>query len=223
MSQDHIELFFGRVRSMGGCNNNPTSRQFTAAYKKLLVDNDIQDVLRGNSLPLASVPILTASSNYLTNVNLNTPSAMAINATLAKNRILDNECEFTSTADVVDDDNDDYTYIPNKVHLSPCSNNIVAYIAGFVVYKLKKSLHCEVCIDALTSNTNSNMHSLIKLKSKGNLIFPSADVMEICVCCEKMFRQEVAVVKNSDMILSRKESWKLVHSVLEYCTSKTIF
>lgn len=221
MSQDHIELFFGRVRSMGGCNNNPTSRQFTAAYKKLLVNNDIQDVLRGNSLPLASVPILTASSNYLTNVNLSTPSAKVINATLAKNRVLDNECEFTSSAD--DDDNDDYIYIPNKAHLSSCSNNIVAYIAGFVVYKLKNSLHCEVCVDALSSSSDSNMYSLIKLKSKGNLIFPSDDVIEICVSCEKLFRQEIAVVKNSEMILSRKESWKLVHSVLDYCTSKKIF
>jgi len=30
-SQDHIELFFGAVRSTGGFNNNPT------AYKRLLM------------------------------------------------------------------------------------------------------------------------------------------------------------------------------------------
>jgi len=28
ISQDHLELFFGTVRSLGGYNNNPTSRQF---------------------------------------------------------------------------------------------------------------------------------------------------------------------------------------------------
>lgn len=39
MSQDHIELFFGQVRRMGGWNNNPTVRQFSAAYKKILVHN----------------------------------------------------------------------------------------------------------------------------------------------------------------------------------------
>ena len=43
VSQDHIELFFSQIRSMGGCNNNPTVRQFSAAYKSILVHNDMQD------------------------------------------------------------------------------------------------------------------------------------------------------------------------------------
>ena len=30
-SQDHLELFFGAIRSSGGFNNNPTAQQFTAA------------------------------------------------------------------------------------------------------------------------------------------------------------------------------------------------
>lgn len=33
-SQDHIELFFGKIRSLGGFNNNPNARQFKSAYKK---------------------------------------------------------------------------------------------------------------------------------------------------------------------------------------------
>ena len=37
-----------------------------------------------------------------------------------------------------DFDNEEYTYIPSTRHQSLCSNSIVAYIAGFVVYKLKK-------------------------------------------------------------------------------------
>ena len=36
-SQDHLELFFGAIRSSGGFNNNPTAQQFTAAYKRLKV------------------------------------------------------------------------------------------------------------------------------------------------------------------------------------------
>ena len=36
-SQDHLELFFGAIRSSGGFNNNPTAEQFTAAYKRLLL------------------------------------------------------------------------------------------------------------------------------------------------------------------------------------------
>ena len=42
LSQDHLELFFGAIRCCGGFNNNPTSRQFTAAYKRLLLRSSIQ-------------------------------------------------------------------------------------------------------------------------------------------------------------------------------------
>ena len=34
-NKDHIELFSGAIRSVGGCNNNPTAQQFTAVYKGL--------------------------------------------------------------------------------------------------------------------------------------------------------------------------------------------
>ena len=38
-SQDYIEMFFGQVRSCFGHNNNPTSRQFVFAYKRLLTSS----------------------------------------------------------------------------------------------------------------------------------------------------------------------------------------
>ena len=41
-SQDHLELLFGAIRSAGGINNNPTTKQFTAAYKRLLMRSSIQ-------------------------------------------------------------------------------------------------------------------------------------------------------------------------------------
>ena len=41
-SQDHLELFFGAIRSSGGFNNNPTAQQFTAAYKRLLLRSSIE-------------------------------------------------------------------------------------------------------------------------------------------------------------------------------------
>ena len=42
LSQDHLELFFGTMRSAGDFNNNPTAQQFTAAYKRLLLRSSIQ-------------------------------------------------------------------------------------------------------------------------------------------------------------------------------------
>ena len=39
-SQHHITHFFRAVRGRGGWNNNPTARQFKAAYKRFLVHHN---------------------------------------------------------------------------------------------------------------------------------------------------------------------------------------
>ena len=43
LSQDHLQLFFGAVRSAGGFNDNPTTQQFTVAYKRLLSRSHIEE------------------------------------------------------------------------------------------------------------------------------------------------------------------------------------
>ncbi|KAF0732914.1 THAP-type domain-containing protein [Aphis craccivora] len=59
---DHLELFFGNVRSLGGHNNNPTT-QFQSAYKKLVIRiNDIQSFNSGNCISLEDIDILHYSS-----------------------------------------------------------------------------------------------------------------------------------------------------------------
>lgn len=40
LSQDHLEMFFGRVRSMHGYNDNPTVQQFRSAFQKLFCHTD---------------------------------------------------------------------------------------------------------------------------------------------------------------------------------------
>ena len=89
-SQDHLELFFGKIRSMGGCNNNPTARQFKSAYKKILTHNDIQDVVSGNCLALETTPILTATNRILNNdVNTVVSAVETINSSVSKARMID--------------------------------------------------------------------------------------------------------------------------------------
>ena len=181
LSQDHIELLFGLIRSMGGWNNNPTVRQFYAAYKKLLVHNDLQDVVRGNCLPLESVQILNVSSRCLRNTEYNYSSIQLINNSVLKRRILD---------DAGKQEADDYIYIPSHSHLSKCVNKIVAYIGGFVAQKLTRCLRCEPCISALSLDKDdaNSLHSLVAIKDRGNLVYPSDGVIDICITAEKLFR-----------------------------------
>lgn len=47
LSQDHLEMFFGAVRSMHGWNDNPTVQQFTSSFKKLQMNSNV--MLSGSS------------------------------------------------------------------------------------------------------------------------------------------------------------------------------
>lgn len=42
LCQDPLEIHFGKIRSLNGFNDNPTIQQFSAAFRKLLVNADIQ-------------------------------------------------------------------------------------------------------------------------------------------------------------------------------------
>ena len=50
LSQDHIELTFNVVRFRGRWKNNPTACQFQAAYRQLLIKNDIKPQNTGNAV-----------------------------------------------------------------------------------------------------------------------------------------------------------------------------
>jgi hypothetical protein len=116
----------------------------------------------------------------------------------------------------------DYTYVLNPVYISDCAEQIVAYIAGFVVLKLQKVLHCEICIASLSASEINPVHSLIVKKSKGGLINPSQDVVDICITCEKFFRSHVYNVSSTN--LSRIKSHRIVSSVLEsYVNNSMVF
>jgi hypothetical protein len=210
-SQDHLELLFGKIRSLGGCNNNPTARQFCAAYKKLLVRNEIQDVMRGNCLPLQIVPILNVSSVTVCN---DTPAMASLNNSSTKSRMFD-----LLDGQGVTDHN--YAYVPNPIHLSACSEKIVAYIAGFVVFKLKHSLKCEQCVSALSDSIGNQYCSLIELKTRGGLVYPSNDVIDLCLTCEKFFRKCVYTSGNS--AISSVKCYEMVQSVLKSYINKDVF
>lgn len=57
-TQDHLEMFFSSIRSHGGWNNNPNTRQFTSDYKKLLIHCELFEDSRGNYVKLENISIL---------------------------------------------------------------------------------------------------------------------------------------------------------------------
>lgn len=59
-------MFFGATRSKGGFNNNPTARQFEAAYERLLVKSSISEPNTGNVIEFGGINILATGAGKAT-------------------------------------------------------------------------------------------------------------------------------------------------------------
>lgn len=171
LSQDHLEMFFGSVRAQGGYNNNPTSRQFKSAYKKIMVNAQIKDTGLGNCMALEDIPVLNCSS-------VNDPITAINNSKCILNSDIDLEPE-------------QYNFETDGFHLnnlSQFSKEVSLYIAGFVSHKLSTKIKCDICNGALFGNKDNFFYSIINMKDKGGLHYPSNDVIQICVATEKYFK-----------------------------------
>ncbi len=124
-SQDHLELFFCAVRGRGGWNNNPTARQFKAAFKRLLIYHEVKAAASGNCIPQQATDLLTISSRIDQQQN-----AAAAEQSVEYLRGVDVDAMNVPWSS---DHDYDYCDIPNYEQLSLFVENVVVYIAGFVV------------------------------------------------------------------------------------------
>ncbi|KAF0709424.1 THAP-type domain-containing protein [Aphis craccivora] len=171
LSQDHLEMFFGNIRSQGGYNNNPTARQFKSASKKIMVNSQIKDRGFGNYIVLEDISILNCSSvsNNLINIINDT------NVTL--NRDIELEPE-------------KYNIEDHGFHLplSSFSKEVTIYIASFISHKLASKIKCDICVNSLFGIREDFLMSLIDLKNRGGLSYPSNDIIKICILTEKIIK-----------------------------------
>lgn len=80
-------------------------------------------------------------------------------------------------------------------------DEIVKHIAGFIVFSLKKKIHCHQCLSMLQKKDNVSTNSkLTELKNRGSLHFSSDDVNYICLTAEKVFRQNKHLIFSSTFL-----------------------
>ena len=182
LSQDHLELFFAAVRQRGGWNNNPTSGQFVAAYKRLLVRHQTVRVERGNCDALDATTVLHCSSSKVKkSVNFDAADMSSI-----RTGELDVQGE-TSPVSL------EGSELPFK-ELSAVVDNAVTYIAGYVVRMACKKVLCTDCRVALeaTDTPTRAQYSLLLRKNCGGLKKPSEGVVTVCNVAEKVLRSASA-------------------------------
>lgn len=160
LSQDHLETFFSKVRAMGGFNPNPNVVHFCAAYKKLLIHNQIRPSLHGNCEEDKDCEILWVSSDQQSS-----------------------QCtEETGPVEESPMEIDDLPDLPEEV------NHIVIYIAGFVERRILQKMRCDICPKQIY-NCEAVHGDLIQAKTTIKLHYPREDTHKLCQTLEKILRK----------------------------------
>lgn len=173
ISQDHLEMFFGKMRSRGGYNDNPNVIQFQSAYKKNVICTELK--LREKGILYESSILNVSSTESIATINDNTPSYDTHNMTLTN---MSEENVYLLMQDVITSPLDEYT------------RHIVIYIAGFVSRRILQKLKCVVCQQLLIGDKADFLLSLINIKDRGGLTYPSTAVIKIVKSCENFIKFE---------------------------------
>ena len=184
--------FFAAIRSHGKWNNNPTTGQFTAAYKRLLVRHHVEAT--GNCIQQDNTQCLPVDVN---NVRFSSTTLSTLDIIRDGVKIND---KFMTVFDVYvarqydllpklfEVDLTENINIPSDDNFNFYREASVAYIAGYVSKMATKMLSCDTCIKALCSK-DLPPHPFIALKDRGGLFKPSTSVMKICMCTENYFQR----------------------------------
>ena len=183
LSQDHLELFFAAIRSAGGFNNNQTTQQFTAPYKRLLMRSSIQG---GNR---------NCQSQDLTDILY----VVSDNCTIDDQEMSISETSLMRKYDLSDRQtplNFDHDYCIRSISkLSEYKRAAISYIAGFVARMVEKKLCCLTCCSALGSSNHTTRSSFLALKDRGGLFKPTKSVVAVCEETEKRFQRMLTTNK----------------------------
>lgn len=162
-SQDHLESFFGRIRSSPGCNDNPTAEQFIASFRKNVVCNEILSSEKSNCEDNLNLTILNVSSrsSHVSNSD-NTIS------TVEK----PGDSEHLERSNEIREN-----FEPNEeMTLS------IAYIAGTIEEQIEKMgrFECGDCFDLFSVNDKIT----VDISSKSNRA-PCQSTFDICYVAHK--------------------------------------
>lgn len=157
---------------------------FIAAFKKLLVYAQIGGSKYANCLAQDNTPFLHIFP---------TKAKSGIGEITNQNYI--GSCTENSN---VHHDHDYYLHKAfdnlNKSYI----DDIVAYIAGFIVFKILKKISCDICKHQLYSNMCYSKLQIVK--NRGILINASDDVVTLCKIAETTFRENMSIFTEKNIL-----------------------
>lgn len=199
-SQDHLEMFFSCLRAAGGHNDNPSALQVRYALRKLLFRNSVTPSINANC----------TSDDYET-----TPVLEFRNA---ERSIIDSPISTPVQNDNEEHEIECLLQLVEATSLTEYKNNVLYYIAGYIVNKLLEKMSCRYCISALLSNklinkehdyaVDINKHSsFTSFIDRGGLKHVSKFVFDVICYTEKVF---TSMVSNSMLNTTKSKISMLV-------------
>ncbi|ESO00445.1 hypothetical protein HELRODRAFT_175877 [Helobdella robusta] len=160
-SQDHLELFFNFIRSVGRSNDNPNVQQLHSIFKKVYYRCGIVPGKTGN-----------VQEQMIVESEFKVPEDQFKD--IFEETYLDSQIMTSNTMSTVIEN-------PSNT-MSTIIDSAVAYIAGWVVRKVAKTIDCNKCRFALIDikGQATMLHQqLLILKDNGGLVFPSCGVVQV--------------------------------------------
>ena len=164
MSQDHLELHFGRIRRMRRFNNNPNAWQLCQAMRKLTLYNFVTPSFSGNCTPRDK-----------------TGDGLLQIQRVSKNRVGEASGDIPAVVGHILS-----SYIPSALAL-----NCTFYIAGYVCKKpvQEKVIQCPECVGRpLMSDSDPpplEVLELLNMRDNGGLLSPSGTIFRVIASAEK--------------------------------------
>lgn len=154
-SQDHVELFFAKIRSLHGHNTNPNGMRFKSAYRKLLSNIKI---LAPESSNCRSFGTKLASFSPHTNIYFisSRRPKLNINDDLEFQKDLENQQESLLSAYLHLDQMKTNEYLTDELYTSS-----LAYIARIIEEKIENTdFYCDDCKFVLSENEKLTVFQL---------------------------------------------------------------
>lgn len=185
MLQDALELFFGRIRSCGGFNNNPNVYQFKGAYKKLQANMKLISSERGNCRVFDAE--LPSHSNFSNIYYVSSKRAVISPELFEENYDAQKDAILQDVASLVQARASDYL-------MDTTSNFSIAHLALLIERKILHCprFYCNSCKTVLIENEKLSIHNTNTNKS-----MPCTSTFDICKKADQFFELYDIRRKNS--------------------------
>lgn len=196
--QDQLELFFGKIRALGGSNDNPICEQFSAAFRKLLAYSTVMYSKYSNCKVTEDSP----SSNPYVNI-----------LSVTSRRPQTNKNDFEKYSDITEDQIEGLYNKLAEIEENHSNESVeifsdytIAYIANLIEERAKAKLKCALCKNIFDENVcKADMFEGTKYNAR-----PCYSTFVICKQSSRFLKEEL-IKSDVDMKVIHSEIFQLLN------------